>query len=91
LTSNQGNGVKVTKVTPSIAKTEATPGTFTNKVTLRLYVNDSLVSEKNYDGAATVSFGTFNATVNSSKDAIIRIEADFGENVDTDDDFKISQ
>ena len=76
LTSNKGNGVKVTKATFSFVAS----GSFNNNTSLTLYVNGVAKSTKQFNGS-NVTFDNFSAIVDSSNDLTLKVEGDFTEDV----------
>lgn len=78
LSSNQGNGVRVSNATFTVAA----GGSFTNNTTLTLFVNGVAKESKTFNGTSPVSFVNFgNVTVNSTNDATVKIVANINENV----------
>jgi hypothetical protein len=75
LSSNQGNGVRVSR---AVFATGASSGSFTNNVSLTLYVDGAAVSTKNLSWASvTFDFPSFTVSNGSSK--VLELKANFAE------------
>lgn len=74
LTSNQGNGVRISRANFDVAA----PALANNNVTLSLLVNGTVRQTKNVNGA-TVSFDGFNADVTTGNPVTVEVKANFAE------------
>ncbi len=76
LSSNQGNGVKVTKATFDVAA----DASYNNNAYFTLYVDGVAKQTKTLSGTS-ITFDNFSTTVDSDNDSTLKVEADFTETV----------
>lgn len=88
LSSNQGNGVRVSNAKFTVTTSGAS---FSWNTTLTLKVNGTAKQSKTFDWANPVTFTNFGSTtVNSTNDATIEITADIKENVTNTHTIKVT-
>lgn len=79
LTSDQGNGVKISRVVLDVTGSNASSTTgHANNVTLNLYANGTIVASKTVTTASTVTFDGLNQTVTvGGSGLVLDVKADF--------------